>query len=127
MSAEDKEIKWDKSAKGRGNKWRMLRDLVAILSLNAMSLMMIQDTMLRLRGLSRGKVMEMMNQLQRAGDIKETVGTVGGVTVHGWTTTDQGVALWLRGTRMDIPARIVQAASTMRYAVKSEESRPDEV
>lgn len=123
ISEREREITWDRVAKGRGNRWRMIRDLVAILSLNSMNLVMIQDSMFRLRGLTRPKVLELLQELQRAGDVKEVVGESQGIQIHAWTATDQGVALWLNNSRKSIPARLAMVASTMRFAVRSEASQ----
>ena len=108
-------IAWRKTGKGRGNRWQMLRDLVALLALKAMSMMMIQDSMLKLRGLTRGKVRELMEDLERAGAIKQTSGTIQGMTLHAFTATENGVKYWI-GTRQAIPVHIATVAATIKYA-----------
>lgn len=113
-------INWDRAAKGRGNRWRMLRDIVALTSVKPMNIMMIQDCMLKMKGLTRNKVRELTEDLERAAAIKQTSGNISGVgLVHGWVATDPGVSYWLKN-RKAIPAGIVEVASRMQYAVRSE-------
>lgn len=113
MSDTEREIAWRKSGKGRGNRWLILRDVVALLSLKSMNMMDIQDCMLKLRGLTRGKVRELMEDLDRAGAISQVTGRdPRGRTVMGWTATNQGVSYWL-GSRKAIPAHIAQVVATM--------------
>lgn len=108
---QDKAIKWDKSGKGRGNRWRMMRDIVACLALRPMNLMQTQRALLRLRGLTRQKVHQMMMELQDAGDIIEVTGKQ-----MGWATTDRGVHFWIPQGRKAIPAGIVRVLPTMVFA-----------
>lgn len=113
-------IAWGRAAKGRGNRWRMLRDIVALTAVKPMNIMMLQDCMLKMKGLTRNKVRELVEDLERAQAVKQTSGDISGVgLVHGWVATDSGVAYWLK-TRKAIPAGIVEVASRMRYAVRSE-------
>lgn len=118
---QDKSLSWDKSARGRGNRWRMLRDLVAILSMRPLNLMQTQDALMRLRGITRAKTHQMMMELQSAGDIKEVSGIISGIQVNGWSATERGVHFWLRGKRLSIPAGIVQVLPTMVSVPQSEE------
>lgn len=119
MSEQDREIAWKKASKGRGNRWQILRDVVALLSVKSMNMMMIQDCMLKLRGTTRGKVREFLEDLERARAIHQVTGNLRGVTVHGWAATESGVKYWV-GARGDIPVRVAQVASTIAYAVSSE-------
>lgn len=115
MSNQDREIAWKKSAQGRGNRWQILRDVVALLSLKSMNMMMIQDCCLKLRGLTRHKVRELMEDLERAGALKQVTGNIKGVTVMGWSATEKGVVYWL-GSRQAIPVRIAEVAATINFA-----------
>ena len=117
---QDKAIRWDKSAKGRGNRWRMIRDVVAALALRPMNLTQTQDAMMRLRGITRRKTHQMMEELERAGDIKPTSGTISGNVIMGYSATDRGVHFWLEGSRRSIPAGLVRVLPTMVSAQKSD-------
>lgn len=119
MSDQEKEIAWEKSGKGRGNRWQMLRDIVALLSLRSMSVMQLQDCLLNLRGLTRNKVRELMEDLERAKAIKQVTGQVQGIVQHGWAATDFGVAYWVK-SRQGIPVRIAQVAATLDAASQTE-------
>jgi len=113
-------IEWGRAAKGRGNRWRMLRDIVALTAVKPMNVMMLQDCMLKMKGLTRNKVRELLEDLERAQAVKQTSGDISGIgIVHGWVATDQGVSYWLKN-RKAIPAGIVEVASRMQYAVRSE-------
>ncbi len=120
VDPRDKPIAWEKAAKGRGNRWRMMRDIVACLALRPMNLTQTQDAMMRLRGLSRNKVIEMMSQLESAGDLKPTSGRISGVEIAGTTATDRGVHFWLDGSRGNIPASIVRVLPIMVSVPDSE-------
>jgi len=75
--------------------------------------------MLKLRGTTRAKVREFLQDLERAKAIHQVTGSTRGVIVHGWAATEGGVRYWL-GSRKDIPVRVAQVASTIDYAVRSE-------
>lgn len=119
MTEQEREMAWKKSAAGRGNRWQILRDVVALLSVKSMNMMMIQDCMLKLRGTTRGKVREFLEDLERAKAIHQVTGQLKGRTVHGWAATETGVRYWLK-SRSDIPVRVAQVASTIDFAVRSE-------
>lgn len=119
MVMSEKDVAWRKASKGRGLRWCILRDCVAILSLKALSLMHTQDLMLKLRGLTRNKVVELLDDLERARAIKQVSGSIQGITMHGWAATDEGVFYWL-GSRKDIPAHIAQVVSTLELAQQYE-------
>lgn len=98
----------------------MLRDIVALTAVKPMNVMMLQDCMLKMKGLTRNKVRELLEDLERAQAVKQTSGDISGIgIVHGWVATDQGVSYWLKN-RKAIPAGIVEVASRMQYAVRSE-------
>jgi hypothetical protein len=116
----DLQIAWEKSAKGRGNRWRMLRDIVALVAVAPMTLQEIQDAMLSLKGLSRGKIVDMLDELARPGFIKVTSWSLDNRTYQGWIASKKGVAFWIKNAD-DIPASIAMVAQTISYAEKSGE------
>lgn len=118
----EREIAWRKSAKGRGNRWQILRDVVALVSMNTLTNDQLQDAMLKLRGITRPKVNELIEDLNRAGALKQVAGTFGGIERWGWSATENGVKYWI-GSRTDIPARIVEVASTTMLVYLSEVSK----
>lgn len=122
VDQRDVAIAWDKSAKGRGNRWRMMRDVVAMLSLRPLNLTQLQDALMRMRGITRRKTHEMLEELERAGDVKPVSGLVGGEVIAGYSATDRGVHFWLEGTRKGIPAGVVRVLPTMTPVPKSEEA-----
>lgn len=114
-----KEERWKRTGKGRGNRWLMLRDLLAIVSLRPMSLMMIQDTMLAHRGLTRNKVRDFLDQLERARAIEQVEDNTGRLRRNVFIATEGGVSFWIH-SRKDIPASIVQVAYLYTDANKLE-------
>ena len=91
----------------------MLRDLIALLSLEIMTLTEIQDAMMSLKGLSRSKSHSMLDELGRAGYIKPTSWNVGAATYQGWMSSKVGVSYWI-GDLDTIPASIVRVVETMK-------------
>jgi len=122
----DVAIAWDKSAKGRGNRWRMMRDLVAVLAMRPLNLTQTQDALMRLRGITRAKTHQMMGELERAGDIKPTSGTISGEIIMGYSATSKGIHFWIPKGRKTIPAGIVRVLPTMLPVVKSDPQDPQE-
>lgn len=118
----EREVAWRKSAKGRGNRWQILRDVVALVSMNTLTNNQIQDAMLKLRGITRPKVNELIEDLNRAGALKQVAGTFQGIERWGWSATENGVNYWL-GKRTNIPVRIVEVASISTVAKLLEESK----
>lgn len=118
----DVSIAWDKSASGRGNRWRMMRDLVAALAMSPLNLTQLQDAMMRLRGITRAKTHQMLGELERAGDVKPTSGLISGEIIMGYTATAKGVHFWIPKGRKTIPVGIVRVLPSTPFAVKSEET-----
>jgi len=116
---QNRELSWKRKGKGRGNRWLMLRDLLAILSLRPMSNNIVQDTMFLMRGLKRATIREMMDQLERTKSIEQLEDASGSIKLWVWVATEPGVHYWI-GSRKDIPASIVQAAHTMQAVPRSE-------
>lgn len=120
MNSEERdiEISWERSAKGRGNRWRMLRDIVALVATTPMILSEVQDAMLAVKGLSRTKVMDMLEELSRPGFIKVTSWTLDDIVQQGWIASEKGVAFWIKDPEL-IPASIALVASTISYVKPS--------
>ena len=121
LTETDKVIAWNRAAKGRGNRWRMMRDIVASLAITPMTLMQTQRALMRLRGLTRRMVHGMMLELEDSGDIKQVSGTISGVNFMGWSSSDKGVHFWLGGSIKAIPAMIVRVLPTTPPVPQSEE------
>lgn len=117
LTEKEREIAWRRTGKGRGNRWLMLRDIMAFLSLQWMNLTILQDTMMRHKGLSRSKVIEMLEQLTRAGDVIPVSGQLDGMVVSGFAASDKGVKYWI-GKRTAIPVGLAEEASRNRPVIK---------
>ena len=122
-TVERKEKSWKKHGQGRGNRWLMLRDLLAILSIRPSSTTLIQDIMFLHKGLKRSTIREMLDQLERTRSIEQVQDASGPIKQWVWIATEGGVQFWI-GSRKDIPATIAQVAWTLKSVSIFEEEDP---
>jgi len=108
---------WWRNAKGKGLRWRILRDLLATCSVEWLSTSEIFDTMTRIRGVTHGKTRELMTALEGMGDLSQERDEKD--QVFKWHATRQGVSYWL-GKPGDIPAGIVEAVRITKAVSKRE-------
>jgi len=116
----DQLIKWNRVAKGRGNRWRMLRDVVAFLSIRPMTTPLIQNTMVMHKGISRNKTREFLEELDNTGSIRQQQATVDGIDAFFWASTDLGVRFWFK-SRKNIPQKLRDTGTALKripYGVK---------
>ena len=99
-----------------------MRDVVACLAMYPLNLTQLQDAMMRLRGITRQKTHQMLLELERAGDVKPTSGTISGEIVMGYGATAKGVHFWIPKGRKTIPVGLVRVLPSTPSAVKSGES-----
>lgn len=116
-------VAWEKTARGKGLRWRILRDVIACLRLHWMTFEELNHVMLKLRGLTRNKLREMLAELQETGDLDYVLDKRISRWVYG--TTLQGAGFWINGT-VGIPAGIVEAVQIMRHARALELGEMDE-
>ncbi|MBA7550234.1 hypothetical protein ES705_42744 [subsurface metagenome] len=116
-------VAWKKKARGKGLRWRILRDMVAYLRLHWMTFEELSHVMMRLRGLTRNKLREMLAELQETGDLDHVLDQRIAKWVYGATV--QGAGFWINGT-VGIPAGIVEAVQIMRCARALELGEVDE-
>ena len=112
LQEEKREKNWKRKGRGNGNRWLMLRDLLAILSLRPMSTALAQDTMFLHRGLKRETVRTMLDQLERTRSIEQLKDASGPIAQWVWVATEGGVRFWI-GSRKNIPASIALVANTL--------------
>ena len=60
---------WKNRAKGKGVRWRMLRDTVSVVSASWMTSYMVETCMIRIWGLTRKKTKELIEELVDMGDL----------------------------------------------------------
>lgn len=114
LELENKKVKkWNQTGKGKGNRWLMLRDLLAVLSLRPMTMSIVQDTLFLMRGLKRSTVRDMIEQLERTKSVSQVRDVSENTPSWFWVATEEGVLYWI-GSRKDIPATIVTAAHTIK-------------
>ncbi len=99
---------WKNRAKGHPTRWRMLRDGVAVLSLQWMSTSQFQVAMRRIWALKNTTSRDMLEELEGGRSIIQEKDER--TSSFKWGATREGVAFWIVKTDR-IPAGIVQVAS----------------
>ncbi len=117
---ERKKVKgWSLRAKGRGIRWRMIRDVLATVSVYWMTLSEVQTCMVRIWGLTRNKTREILEEMAEMGDVE----TKKDPTSHNilYKLREERVKFWmgLKGVE-GIPAGIVEVVETSMLASQSE-------
>jgi len=102
--------RWRKRAKGRPMRWRILRDLVACLTLDWMNTSQMQIAMRRLYALKNTTTRTMLEELEEERSVRQSKDPQGAFS---WEATPSGVAFWVGRTK-DIPASIVLVAETSK-------------
>lgn len=112
--------KWKRKAKGKQNRWRMLRDCVACLSLAWMDTSEIQIAMMRLYALKFKTTRDMLEELENGRAIRQEK-TYDGDRFK-WGATTEGVFFWIgkEGVKL-IPASIAQVVQITTSVNGSEE------
>jgi len=100
---------WRGRAKGRPMRWRILRDVVAVLSLAWMSTFQVQIAMRRLWALKNKTTRDILEELESEVSVVQERDDKS--QVFKWGATAEGVAFWIL-KRENIPASIVQVAVT---------------
>jgi len=108
---------WRGRAKGRPMRWRILRDMVAVLSLEWMSTSQVQMAMRRLWALKNNTTRDILEELESEGAILQERDEK--TQIFKWGASREGVAFWILGTE-NIPVGIVQVASTTGFAARLE-------
>lgn len=115
---EEQKVKaWNRRAKGRGNRWRMLRDLVAACAFYPLTTTEMEDLNLVRRGITHHVTYAMVLELERAQALQAFQEERG----QYWRATEHGVSLFL-GSRKATPAGFVQEVLTFKNVLKSEAS-----
>lgn len=99
---------WKNRAKGHPTRWRMLRDAVAVLSLEWMTTSQFQVAMRRTWALKNTTSRDMLDELEGGRSIVQERDEK--AQVYKWGATREGVAFWIVKTDR-IPAGLVQVAS----------------
>lgn len=118
---QKKEMAWRNRAKGRGVRWRMIRDTLATVSVYWMTLDEVQTCMVRIWGLTRNKTREILEEMATIGDVEAKKDPTSHNLIY--RLRPDRVRFWLgiHGAE-GIPAGIVQVVETTMLAGKSEVS-----
>ena len=87
-------------------RWRILRDMVAVLSLGWMSTSQVQIAMRRIYALKNNTTRDILEELQQENAIVQEKDDSG---MFKWGSTASGVSFWI-GKTVNIPAGIVEVA-----------------
>ncbi|MBA7646665.1 hypothetical protein ES703_54431 [subsurface metagenome] len=110
---------WKSRAKGKGVRWRMLRDTVSVVSTEWMTSYQVETCMIRIWGLTRKKTKELLEELVELGDVSvEKDDRTKDMKYH---LKPESVPFWLgpQGLKA-IPAGTVQVVSVSIRAKASE-------
>lgn len=100
---------WKKT--GRSLRWNLLREVLAVISLRWLTLSQVQDIMVGLQGLTHGKTLTLLSELERAGYAQQARDDED--KIWKYASTPRGAKWWLpKGDPGAIPAEIVEAVMT---------------
>ena len=118
IEREEKVIKaWRRKAKGKPMRWRILRAMVACLSLAWMNTSQVQIAMRRLYALKNKTTRDMLEELEEGRSVVQVREDKS--QTFKWGATPDGVAFWV-GKTQRIPASIALVASTSAFVNTSE-------
>jgi hypothetical protein len=113
---------WENRAKGRGVRWRMIRDTMSVVSVYWMTLSEVETCMVRIWGLTRRKTREILEEMVQIGDVTVEKDEKTGDLKY--KLNQDRVNFWMgRAGVQGIPAGIVQVVETTRSARSLEEAR----
>lgn len=115
---ERKLVAWKKSARGRGNRWQMLRDLVGYCAIRPWTTTELEDLHLARRGIQHRTTYQMIQELERARALENFSEERG----QYWRATGVGVLLFL-GSRKAMLASFVQEVLTIQNVFGFEDSK----
>lgn len=104
--------RWTVRGKGKPIRWKMIRDLMACLSLAWLDTFQAQIAMRRLWGLKPNTTRDILEELEIENSIVQEKYHSGGFK---WGATPEGVAFWVVKTSA-IPASTALVASSSAYA-----------
>ena len=102
-----KERAYKNRARGHPMRWRILRDMVAILSLGWMTTSQVQIAMRRVYALKNKTTRDILEELEQGKAISQEQDEKS--KVYKWGSSREGVAFWI-GKVENIPAGLVEVA-----------------
>jgi len=101
---------WKARAKGKPMRWRILRDIVAVLSQAWMSTFQVQIAMRRLYALKNKTTRDMLEELEQEKAVMQMKDDQKPELGYRWGSTREGVEFWIVKTDY-IPVSIVTVAA----------------
>lgn len=98
---------WRAKARGHPMRWRILRDMVAVLSLGWMTTSQVQIAMRRIYALKNNTTRDILEELEQEKTVVQEKEDKSGL--FKWGSTSSGVSFWI-GKTVNIPAGIVEVA-----------------
>jgi len=102
---------WRQKAKGKPMRWRILRAVVACVSLAWMTTEQVQVAMSKLWALKNKTTRDILEELEQGKSVVQKQHESRGFM---WGATPEGVAFWV-GKTSDIPASIAKVASDSAF------------
>ena len=104
MTERDRVVFWKKRGRGRGLRWHIQREIVALLSRKASNNTDVQAVMTMMRGISHKKTIELLRELEMAQCVTQEHDKRMG---YYWVATSLGVKVYL-GDMTAIPLKIAE-------------------
>ena len=104
MTERDRVVFWKKRGRGRGLRWQIQREIVALLSRKASNNTDVQAVMTMMRGISHKKTIELLRELEMAQCVTQEHDQRMG---YYWVATSLGVKVYL-GDMTAIPLKIAE-------------------
>ena len=117
MTEREVEAAWRQKGKGRGLRWHIQREMVALLSRKASTTTQVQRVMTLRRGLSHRKTVELLEELKAAEAIVQEFDKEIG---YFWFARQTGVSVFL-GNMKAIPVRVAEELFYRESVNESEE------
>lgn len=110
---------WANRAKGKGVRWRMIRDTMSVISVHWMTSSEVEICMVKIWGLTRKKTREILDEMTEIGDcIVEKDEKTSEMKYH---LKQERVNFWLgKGGIHGIPAGIVEVVETTMHVKRLE-------
>ena len=104
MTERDRVVFWKKRGRGRGLRWHIQREIVALLSRKASNNTDVQAVMTMMRGISHKKTIELLRELEMAQCVMQEHDNRMG---YYWIATSIGIKVYL-GNMKSIPLKIAE-------------------
>ena len=117
MTEREREGAWRQRGKGKGLRWHLQREILALLARKASNTTDVQSVMTMMRGISHKKTEELLRELQTAKCVVQEHDRHLG---YYWIATSRGVHVYL-GNMTSIPVQVAEVLLSSENVNESEE------